>query len=106
MRLVTTTNHIHHLPERHEAARAETLLYMDVPCHAIEQEVVHYRDVCYSATHAASEERSVMSTITQFIVLIGDSGVMSMTPKVWKHRYVRWLTSSNGYQDLGKLVRK
>jgi hypothetical protein len=55
---------------------------MDVPRHTIEQEVVHYRDVCYSATHAAPEGRSGMSTIIQFVVLIEVSGVMSMTPKV------------------------
>jgi hypothetical protein len=29
-----------------------------------------------------------------------------MTPQEWNHYFVNWLTSSNGYQDIGVLVRK
>jgi len=39
---------IQHLPERHKAALANTLLCLDVLRHAIEQEVVHYRDVSHT----------------------------------------------------------
>jgi hypothetical protein len=106
MCLVTTAKDIQHLPERLEAALAETLIYMDVPRHAIEQEVVHYRDVCYTTTRAAPEGRSVVSTITQFIVPIENTGLTSMTPQEWNRYFVNWLTSSNGYQDIGELVRK
>jgi len=106
MCLVTTAKDIQHLPERLEAALADTLTFMEVPRHAIEQEVVHYRDVCYTTTRAAPEGRSVISTINQFVVPIEITGLTSMTPQEWKHRYVRWLKSSNVYQDIGKLVRK
>ncbi len=99
-------NYIQHLPERLEAALADTLTFMEVPRHAIEQEVVHYRDVCYTTTRAAPEGRSVVSTITQFVVPIENTGLTSMTPQEWNHYFVNWLTSSNGYQDIGVLVRK
>ena len=48
---------IHHLSERHKAALADTLAFIGVPRHTIEQEVVHYRDVCYTTTRAAPEGR-------------------------------------------------
>ena len=97
---------IHHLSERHKAALADTLAFIGVPRHTIEQEVVHYRDVCYTTTRAAPEGRSVVSTITQFVVPIENAGLTSMTPQEWNHYFVNWLTSSNGYQDIGVLVRK
>ena len=106
MCLVTTAKDIQHLPERLEAALADTLAFIGVPRHAIEQEVVHYRDVCYTTTRAAPEGRSVVSTINQFVVPIEVSGLTNRTPQEWNYRFVRWLTSSNGYQDIGKLVRK
>ena len=106
MCLVTTAKDIQHLPQRLEAALAETLAFMEVPRHAIEQEVVHYRDVCYTTTRAAPEGRSVMSTITQFVIPIENAGLTSMTHQGWNYYFVSWLTSSNGYQDIGELVHK
>jgi hypothetical protein len=47
-----------------------------------------------------------VSTITQFVVPIENTGLTSMTPQEWNHYFVNWLTSSNGYQDIGVLVRK
>ena len=106
MCLVTTAKDIQHLPQRLEAALADTLAFMEVPRHAIEQEVVHYRDVCFTTTRAAPVGRSVMSTITQFVLPIENAGLTSMTPQEWNYYFLSWLTSSNGYQDIGELVLK
>ena len=47
-----------------------------------------------------------MSTITQFVLPIENVGLTSMTPQEWNYYFLSWLTSSNGYQDIGELVLK
>jgi len=90
MCLVTTAKDIQHLPERLEAALAETLTNMDVQRHFIEQEVVHYRDVCYSTTTSAPDGRSVLGSINQYIVTLEVFGITDRPAEAWNIHFLKW----------------
>ena len=106
MCLVTTAKDIQHLPQRLEAALAETLLYMDVPRHAIEQEVVHYRDVCYTTTTSAPDGRSVLGSINQYIVTLEIFGITNRPAEAWSHHFLKWPSRDVRGLSIREMVEK
>ena len=106
MCLVTTAKDIQHLPQRLEAALAETLLYMDVPRHAIEQEVVHYRDVCYTTTTSAPDGRSVLGSINQYIVTLEFFGITNRPAEAWSHHFLKWPSRDVRGLSIREMVEK
>ena len=106
MCLVTTAKDIQHLPQRLEAALADTLAFMEVPRHAIEQEVVHYRDVCYTTTTSAPDGRSVLGSINQYLRSIEHFGITDRSPEAWNHHFLIWSSSVVSGGSIETIVAK